>query len=289
MEAAQRLDETLHPDAGFFFLGSRLLEKGRTPYQAYEVWESPLLGKFFRLDDCFMTSEKDEFFYHENIIHPAAITHPSPRAALVIGGGDGGAAEELLKHPTITRLVLVELDPGVVALARRHLSSIHRGAFDDPRLELHLADGLHYVRHTAPAAGLRFDLIVLDLTDPVGPAAELYSEAFLTDCHSLLAPGGALTLHTGAPFYQPHRVQALDTSLRRVFRLVRPFFVHIPLYGAQWGMACASDALDPATLEPQEVDLRIATRKLGELKYYNGATHQAALALPNYLRSLLSR
>lgn len=289
MEFVQRIDETLHPDAGFFFMGSRLIEKGQTDFQSYEVWESPLLGKFFRLDDCFMTSENDEFFYHENLIQLAAVSHSAPQSALVIGGGDGGSAEELLKHPSMQRVVLVELDAEVVRIARRHFASIHRGVFDDPRLELHIADGLDYVRNTAPSQGQRFDLIVLDLTDPVGPAAELYSQSFFADCQALLAPGGALTLHTGAPFYHPHRVRILNETLLGVFQHVRPFFVHVPLYGALWGMACASDTLDPADLSAAEVDARIAARKLAPLQYYNGATHQALLALPNYLRTLLGR
>ncbi len=289
MSDKHRIDEDLHQHAGFFFDGGRLIEAGETQFQSYEVWDSPLLGKLFRLDGYFMTSERDEFFYHENMIHPAAVTHPAPRSALIIGGGDGGAAEELFKHPSMQRIVLVELDGKVIDIARRHLASIHRGALDDPRLELHVADGLDYVRRTAPANRERFDLIVLDLTDPIGPAAELYTPAYFADCKALLGEAGALTLHIGAPFYQPERVARHVRDLSTVFRHVAPMFVHIPLYGALWGMACASDRLDPGGLTPAEVDQRISERGLAELQYYNGATHQAIQALPNYVRKLIHR
>ncbi|MCB1896752.1 MAG: polyamine aminopropyltransferase [Zoogloeaceae bacterium] len=289
MSAQHRIDEALTDTAGFFFDCGTLLEAGDTPFQSYEVWDSPLLGTLFRLDGFFMTSERDEFFYHENLIHVPAISHPAPRCALIIGGGDGGSAEELLKHPTMTRVVLVELDGKVIDISRRYLASIHRGAFDDPRLALHVCDGLDYVRNTARAADEHFDLIVLDLTDPVGPAAELYSQAFFADCKMLLAHGGALSLHVGSPFYQPQRVRRQFLDLCQVFTHVSPYFVHIPLYGTLWGMACASDRVEPARLDPVEVDRRISARGLEHLQYYNGATHQAVQALPNYVRDLLAR
>ncbi|MCB1888591.1 MAG: polyamine aminopropyltransferase [Rhodocyclaceae bacterium] len=289
MESSQRIDEALHEQAGFFFFGGHLIEAGETPYQQYEVWQSPLLGTLFRLDGYFMTSERDEFFYHENIIHPAAITHPAPRTALVIGGGDGGSIEEIFKHPSIERVVLVELDGKVIDIARDHLASIHRGALDDPRLELHVADGLAYVRETAPARGESFDLIVLDLTDPIGPAAELYSERYFADCKALLTAQGAMTLHIGSPFFQPERVRGHVQDLARVFRHVTPMFVHIPLYGTLWGIAMASDQLDPGSVSAHEVDARIHARGIEHLQYYNGETHHAIAALPNYIRQLIGR
>ena len=273
-----RIDESLHETAGYFFDCGTLLEAGDTPYQRYEVWDSPFVGKLFRLDGCFMTSERDEFFYHENLIQLPAVSHPAPRTALVIGGGDGGSVEELLKHPTMTRVSLVELDGKVVDIARQHLQTIHRGALDDPRLDLHICDGLHYVRHQAPSMGERFDLIVLDLTDPIGPATELYSRTFLADCKSLLSGQGALSLHIGAPFFQPQRVRQHIHDLCELFRHVTPYFVHIPLYGTLWGLACASDQLQPGHLAPAEVDHRIAARGIGHLQYYNGATLFAGAA-----------
>ncbi|MBI1906770.1 MAG: polyamine aminopropyltransferase, partial [Rhodocyclales bacterium] len=162
------LQEYLNDDAGYFLRAGTLIASGVSDYQSYEVWDTPQFGKLFRLDGSFMTSERDEFYYHENLIHVAALSHPVPRSALIIGGGDGGSAEELFKHPDMESVVLVELDAKVIEIAREHLQAVHRGVLDDPRLELWVEDGLRYVREIAPARGRRFDLGVLALTDPVG-------------------------------------------------------------------------------------------------------------------------
>ena len=284
---SELLKEHLNDNAGYFLRGGTLIASGVSDYQSYEVWDTPQFGKLFRLDGCFMTSERDEFYYHENLIHVAAVAHPGPRSALIIGGGDGGSAEELFKHPGMESVVLVELDSKVVEIAREHLRAVHRGALDDPRLELRVEDGLRYVREIAPASGRRFDMIVLDLTDPVGPAEDLYSREFFAECKALLNDSGAMTLHLGAPVFQPERVQDLVSNLRTVFCNVSPYFMYIPLYGSLWSMACASDHLIPEQLDAAEVDARISQRGIDDLQYYNGAMHCAQFAQPNYLRALL--
>ena len=282
------LAELVSEDAGYFLRGARLLEAGRSEWQTYEVWETPRFGKLFRLDGCFMTSERDEFYYHENLIHVPGVAHPGLRRALILGGGDGGSADELLKYPGIERIVIAELDAKVVELSRRHLHAVHHGALDDTRVEVRIGDGMKFVHEDGPAAGERYDLIVLDLTDPVGPAEALYAADFFAACKALLAEGGALTLHIGTPVFQPERVRELVDRLRRVFAKVRPYFLYIPLYGSLWGMACASDTLDPAALDAEEVDRRLATRSIRELQHFNGAVHCAQFALPNHLRALLA-
>lgn len=281
------LFEDLNDDAGFFIRHGDLLDSGNSRYQHYEVWASPQYGKLFRLDGCCMTSERDEFFYHENLIHVPAMTHPEPRRALIIGGGDGGSAEELFKYPTMERVVLVELDEKVVEIARTHFQAVHQGSLDDPRLEIRFEEGGHYVRETLARGDEHFDLIVLDLTDPVGPAEALYGEAFFRDCKALLSEQGAMTLHIGSPFFQPQRMLGIVGRLREVFSQVSPYFMYIPLYGSLWGMACASDQLAPASLGVEEVEHRIVRREIKGLQYYNGAIHMAQFVLPNYLRSLL--
>jgi spermidine synthase len=170
----------------------------------------------------------------------------------------------------------------VVETAKRHLGKVHRGAFDDTRLELLLEDGLKFIAATRE----KFDLIMLDLPDPVGPAAALYETAFFRDCRRALAPGGALTLHMGSPVSRPEQVKAHFERLSSVFAMVRPYVVFIPLYGSLWSMACCSDTLDPLSVTQAEIDRRIAKRGLSHLQYYNGATHHAVFALPNYVREL---
>lgn len=282
------LAEELGPHAGYFLQGANLLEKGRSAWQDYEVWDTPAFGCIFRLDGCFMTSERDEFYYHENLIQVPASAHEGIRTALIIGGGDGGSAEELLKQPTIERIVLAELDEKVVEISRRYLHAVHRGALDDPRVDIRIGDGMKYVNEDGPARGDQYDLIVLDLTDPVGPAEALYAENFFRACRSLLAPGGALSLHIGSAIFNPEQVKMLVARLRSVFRCVRPYFLNIPLYGGLWGLATASDSLDPLRLSAAEIDQRLAARGIAHLQYYNGDIHHAQFVLPNNLRQLLA-
>lgn len=286
--ADELLLEWLNGDAAYGFRAARRLATQRTQYQQLEVFETPQFGRLLRLDGRYMTSERDEFFYHEPMVHTAALTHPAPRSALVIGGGDGGSAEELFKHPGIERVVLAELDADVIEASRQHLSTIHRGSFDDPRLELRIGDGFAFVAEQAARAdGERFDLVVLDLTDPDTPAERLYTRTFFERVKAVLAPGGAVTLHIGSPIFNPEQIRQLVADLRAVFRIVRPFGLYVPLYGTYWGMALVSDTLDPCTLDPDAADARIAGRGLRDLQYYNGDVHRALFALPNYYRDLL--
>lgn len=278
--------EWLNADSAYGFRASRRLESVRTPWQKLEVFDTPQWGRLFRLDGSFMTSERDEFFYHEPIIHPAAVAHPAPSSALVIGGGDGGSAEELLKHPSMRRVIVAELDSEVVRMSREHLRQVHHGSLDDPRVEIRIGDGWDTTARLA-AAGERFDLVVLDLTDPDTPAHRLYTTDYFQLLRQVIAHGGALALHIGSPVYRPDRVQALIADLKQVFSIVRPLGVHVPLYGAYWGMAVASDHLDPLAIDPDEVARRIESRHLTDLRCYNEAVHAALFALPNFYRALL--
>ena len=276
------LTEQLTADWGYFVRSIREFERFRTPLQTVDVHETATFGKLFRLDGHFMTSERDEFFYHENLIHPAAITHPLPTTALIIGGGDGGSAEELLKHKSIQSVTLVEIDMAVVDIARKYLASVHRGAFDNPRLSLRIEDGFAFVRNTTA----HYDLIILDLTDAGGPSAALYTPDFYRACAARLTPTGALTLHVASPVAHPERIRSTLAQLRGAFAVVTPYLTSIPLYGGLWMMACCSPTLDPRTLTTLQVDRRIAQRGLKDLQYYNGDTHRAAMALPNFVRAL---
>jgi spermidine synthase len=279
---ADRIFERLTASSGAYF-DATLVERRQTPFQLLEVYETPDLGRIFRLDGFNMTSEKDEFFYHENLVHPAAVAHPHPRRALVIGGGDGGSSEELLKHSTLEVVHMAELDPVVIEVSRAQFGKVHRGAFDDPRLEVTVGDGLAYLERTE----VRYDLVSMDLTDPVGPSVNLYSAETFALAKRAMAPGGALTLHVGSPFAHADRVRATLGNLKRVFAKVTPYFVHIPLYGSIWGFACASDSLDPRGIAPDEVERVLAQRGVGDLQYYNGEVHRALFALPNYVKALV--
>ncbi len=177
---------------------------------------------------------------------------------------------------------LVELDGDVIETAKRYFGAVHRGVFDHPRLDLIVDDGMKFLARTTE----RFDLIVLDLPDPIGPASALYEEPFFRDCRRALAPGGALTLHIGPPWSKPERVRQHAERLANVFPIVRPFSVYVPLYGTLYAMAVCSDTLDPLAVSAAEIDKRLAKRYVGERGYYNGAVHQGLFALPNFVREL---
>jgi len=278
------LTEYFTDDWGYFVRSSRAFERFRSPYQAVEVHDSAAFGRLFRLDGHFMTSEKDEFFYHENLVHLAGVTHPAPGRALIVGGGDGGSAEELLKYPSMRKVTLAEIDVAVVDIARKYLVTVHKGAFDDPRLDLRIGDGFAYLRESADS----YDLIVLDLTDPGGPSLDLYTPEFYRACAARLAPLGAMTLHLASPVAHPELIRQTLTGLRSAFAIVTPYLVSVPLYGGLWMMACCSATLDPRRLSAPEVDRRVAQRGLGDLRYYNGEMHRASLALPNFVRALVA-
>ena len=277
--------EHLNDGFGFWVRARRRLAHVKSPFQDIELLETVSFGRTLRIDGYFMTSDKDEFFYHENMIHPAGISHPGPRRALIIGGGDGGAAEEYLKYPTMNEVVMAEIDQVVVDFCKEHLPQVHRGAFDDPRLKVLITDGKAYVEQCQDP----FDLMMLDLTDPFGPAEALYRVEFLRECRRILGPQGVMSMHLGSPIARPNVFHRIVSSLREVFKHVRPYMVYVPLYGTAWGMAVASDETDPLALSAGQVDQRIAERGISHLQYYNGDTHRAVFALPNYVRDILAR
>ncbi len=278
------LTEYLTDDWGLHVRSAATLEAFRSQYQAIEVHDSVPFGKLFRLDGHFMTSERDEFFYHENLVHVAALAHPGPERALVVGGGDGGSAEELLKHPSMREVTIAEIDAAVIDISRRHFGDVHRGALDDPRVSVRIEDGFRFVE----ASRDEYDLIVLDLTDPGGPSTALYTPEFYRACARRLTPSGALTMHVASPIAHGARIRAALRELRGAFAQVVPYLTSVPLYGGLWMMACCSASLDPRAQSAMTIDLRISQRRIARLQYINGDTYRAALALPNFVRELVA-
>lgn len=281
------LSETLSEGYSYSIHSSQLLSWRHSNHQSIEVHSTRHFGNLLRIDGSFMASEKDEFFYHENLVHVPACAHALPHSALIIGGGDGGSAEELLKHNTIQSVRLVEIDQAVVDVSRSYLRGVNHGVMDvdggDPRLEILVTDGLQYMQDSLDF----YDLIILDLTDPGGPSQPLYTPGFYRHCAARLKAGGLLSLHIASPFAQPERVFTTLEHLTQAFSVVRPYMVSIPLSGGQWMMACASQSVDPAELNRAKADSAIRHRGLSRLQHYNGHTHQAAMALPNFVRTIV--
>lgn len=276
------------PDAVYGFANARLIERVASPYQTIEIWDTPQLGRLFTLDGRPMTSAADEFIYHECMVHPAALAHPDPRAALVLGGGDGGAARQLLRHPGIERIVVAELDAEVVRLTLEHLPDVHGGAFDDPRVELVIGDAAQYVAAAmSTAEGTRFDLVVFDLTPPDSPAAGLYTPAFYAQLKRVMSADAALSLHLGSPYFHAPRIAGLLGDLRGAFATVRTMSTFVPLYGSLWMMAVASGTLDPAALTASTLADRLAARRIDALRHYDPALHAGLFSAARSVRDKL--
>ncbi|RQG99903.1 polyamine aminopropyltransferase [Paraburkholderia dinghuensis] len=276
-----------HPaaDAVYGFPGAHRLACVDSAWQRIEVWNTPQLGCLFTLDGRPMTSAGDEFIYHECMTHPAALTHPAPRAALVLGGGDGGAARQLLGHRGIERIVVAELDPDVVRLTGEYLPQVRGAAFDDPRVELVIGDAAAFVAR----AQERFDLVVFDLTPPDSPAAGLYTPAFYAGLKRVMTDDALISLHLGSPWHHASRIGALLEGLRASFAVVRPLAAYVPLYGSLWLMAIASDGLDPVTTDAATLRARLDERGIGGLRLYDADLHAALFATALSVRDIPGR
>lgn len=279
--AKQWFRETLHPELQAGIRMDRLIYRGRTDFQSILIFDNDLLGRVLILDDVVQTTARDEFIYHEMLAHVALHALPEPRQVLIIGGGDGGCLEEVLKHP-VDRVTMIELDRAVVDLARRHLGMICGEAFDDPRTELRIEDGAKFLAETEQ----QFDLIIVDSTDPVGPGEVLFSRDFYSDCRRRLAPMGILVTQNGVPFIQAEEFAASARAFAELFRYPRFYFAAVPTYmGGCMAFGCASQGTDAAAVPLAALVARHEKLAL-DLRYYDPAVHQGAFAMPPYLRAL---
>lgn len=251
----------------------------QTPYQRIELFESAHHGKVLVLDGCVMLTELDEFVYHEMLAHVAAQTVPSPRRAVVVGGGDGGVVRELLKYPGL-EVTLAEIDERVVRISQEHLPGIG-GALDDPRVTLHFGDGASFLADL-PAGSV--DLIAVDSTDPVGAAGSLVTEEFYATCLRALGEDGVLVAQTQTPFYFAGDVREIHATLGRAFPQVFMYWAVIPAYvGFLWTFAYASKRRHPLEHLAAAPD---AHRALGTA-YWTADMHRGAFALPPFVQACL--
>ncbi|MES0491575.1 MAG: polyamine aminopropyltransferase [Leptospirales bacterium] len=281
------LIESLTQNMGYYFRSGSILYKTKTEFQDLEIHDIPNFGKVLRLDGVFQTSEKDEFLYHEPLAHVPGIAMNGGEKGLVIGGGDGGSAEELLKYPGMKKVVMVELDRGVVEASKKYLPTISNGIFNSDRLELRFEDGIQYIQNVAQT-NEKFDQVILDLTDPVGPSVALYTKEFYESVNAILNPAGVMSLHIESPITRPEIFATLYHTLKSVFRHVRPMLNYVPMYGSLWGYASASQEVDPSLLSESDVKERINNLGLTDLQFYNEKTHSSLLAMPNYVQELLA-
>jgi spermidine synthase len=270
-------EETYHPHWRQRIEIERVLHRERTAYQDLMIFESVDFGRVLVLDGIVQVTERDEFIYHEMLSHVPLVAHGQARDVLIIGGGDGGTLEEVLKHDGVATVTMVELDPAVVAGCRAHMPSVGQGGFDDPRARILFADGVRFVAETAQ----RFDVIIVDSTDQIGPGEVLFSEAFYADCRARLRPGGVLASQSGNPFGELDLLAGKRDRLAAVFADVGIYTAAVPTYpGGLFAFGFACD--DPAKrcLTSEQLGVRTVPPRL---RQYTPAVHAAAFVHPPWL------
>jgi spermidine synthase len=254
-----------------------------TAWQSLEVLDLEGPGRALILAGTLQTSLNEEFTYHEPLVHVPLFAHPNPHRVLIIGGGDGGALRHVLLHPSVDRALEVEIDQAVVEVSLRFLPEISGGAYSDTRAELKIDDGAKFLAETSE----RFDVILVDSTDPVGPAAALISDEFVQNARRGLAPGGLIAMQSGSPVSQPREWLATVRAFSQVFRVVKPYVGYVPIYPAMlWSWVIGSDEVDPTSFDDVSVRRRLDALP-EELRVYTPAMHRAAFALPRFIQTLL--
>jgi spermidine synthase len=275
-------DETLYKDVAQRFAISRIIFRERTEHQDLVIFENPIMGRILALDGVIQTAEGDEFIYHEMLTHVPILAHGNAKRVLIIGGGDGGMAREALKHRAVERVTMVEIDRGVVDLCTKYIPSIGAEAFKNPRLDLVIADGAAFVK----ACPERFDIVIIDSTDPQGPGAVLFTREFYADCKNCLTPGGILVTQNGVPFLQPDELRNTAERLKGLFADAAFYVAAVPsYYGGFMAFGWGSDSAEARRVAIGEVSRRFAAAGI-ETRYYTPALHVGSFALPRFIERL---
>ena len=276
--------ETLYPEFQQRLQISKILFETRTEFQHLMIFENPRFGRVMALDGIVQTTERDEFCYHEMLAHVPILAHGNAKRVAIVGGGDGGALEEVLKHDDVERAVMIEIDPGVVEICREYLPGISNGAFEDSRHELVFADGIRFMKETDET----FDVIIIDSTDPDGPSVPLFSQAFYADCRDRLSDRGVLVTQSGVTFMQEHEARDTHARMKPLFADATLYLTQVPTYGAGFmtlGWGCRG--VEPRQTPVAEIERRFAEAAV-ETRYYSPAVHVASFALPGYIEALKS-
>lgn len=250
----------------------------KTPFQHLAILDTVGFGRMLVLDGIVQTTVWDEFIYHEMIAHVPLNTHANPAKVLIIGGGDGGTAREVVRHPRVEKAIMVEIDERVVAAARQYLPELS-AELDNPKLDLRFADG---IKHIAESRN-EYDVIIIDSTDPVGPAVGLFSREFYGQVYEALKEDGLFVAQTESPLFNADVVTRIYRDLSQIFPIVRPYFACIPSYpGGLWSFTLGSKKYDPLAVTPESIPAL-------NYRYYNAEVHRAAFALPQFLREAFER
>jgi spermidine synthase len=284
--------ETLFDEFGFrmTYQVDKVLYELQTAHQHLVLFEQPFFGKMLMLDGATQISKKDEFIYQEMMAHVPLFAHGRARDVLIIGGGDCGIAEEVLKHKSVRRLTQVEIDPKVVEFAKEHFAEFTRPVFADRRFESVILDGAKYVAEIATKTARRFDAIIVDSTDPQGPGKVLFSAKFYADCRRCLSKGGILVTQNGVPFFQARELVSSIAKFRKLFADASCYVAAIPTYiGGHMAMGFASD--DRRLRRHTAATIAQRYRKAGgfKTKYWTPEVHVASFAQPRFIADAVAK
>jgi spermidine synthase len=280
--------ETLFDELGFrmTFAVDKVLYEVQTEHQHLVLFEHQFFGKMLMLDGAMQISKKDEFIYQEMMSHVPLFAHGKAEDVLIIGGGDCGIAEEVLKHRTVKRLTQVEIDSAVIEFAKEHFPEFTKPVFADRRFESVIDDGAKYVA----ATDRRFDVIIVDSTDPIGPGKILFGAKFYAGCRRCMKPGGVLVTQNGVPFFQNNELTTTMLRFRRLFADASCYVAAIPVYvGGHMALGIASD--DKQVRRHSVATIARRYRKAGSFKtkYWTPEVHVAAFAQPRFIAQLVDR
>lgn len=275
-ETSSWFEARFSPDVVLCVKVDRAVHAAESTYQTLAVYDTPAFGRMLVLEGVINVTERDEFIYHEMLCHVPLIAHPQPRSVLVVGGGDGGTVREAVKHPSVERVELVEIDRAVVEVSREFLPFVS-SSLDNPAVHITYENAARFVKETSQ----QFDAILIDSTDPIGAGAVLFSEDFYRDCRARLHEGGVLAAQSESPFFDPHIVKTLYERGRAVFPIVRMYTAFVPSYvSGLWSFMFCSTSVDPLAHISQD---RIAA--LPGLRYYSSEIHRACFAVPPFVRT----
>jgi spermidine synthase len=251
----------------------------RSKYQTIIIADTEDYDRALILDDYIQSSYQDEHFYHESLVHPAMVTHPAPRDVLILGGGEGATLREVLKHKTVQRAVMVDIDGDVVELSRRYLPEMHQGSFDDPRARVVIEDGFVYVEN-ALKTGDKYDVVIMDLTDPYTDLAkQLYAPEFFQKIRQILKDDGVVVTQAGNSFFFPDAYDMVLNGVKSVVPIFTEYEVWVPSFGYAVNFVIGSLRYDPAALTADEVDKRLKERGVATA-FYSGRAHIGLMNLP---------
>ncbi|WP_022701394.1 polyamine aminopropyltransferase [Oceanicaulis alexandrii] len=257
----------------------KLLYAEASDVQDLIVFENNENGRVLAIDGLVQVSMADEFIYHEMVSHVPLLSHGAVKRVLIVGGGDGGAMREMLKHKGVESITLVEIDPDVIEFSKKWFPDVSQGSFEDPRVNVVIADGSKYVEETTDT----FDLILIDSSDPVGPSAVLFTREFYTACSKLLNEGGVIVTQSGLAAIHPEPVKSTSDSFKALFEHSGFYLICVPAFSGGF-MALGFATNDGATFDRDIVTIRERFAALNiKTKYYSPEIHKGSFALPPYI------